>query len=115
MKMRNVSFLSAALFSLTLLLGAGVPTVVAGETILGKTSATQTAACGKCGDGYCAKQCGETARSCPKDCGVVEESIQLVCGKCGDGKCTPQCGENPQSCPKDCGVESQSIVAKTRP
>jgi hypothetical protein len=28
-------------------------------------------ACGKCGDGYCAKQCGETAQSCPKDCGVA--------------------------------------------
>ena len=27
--------------------------------------------CGKCGDGYCAKQCGETARSCPADCGGV--------------------------------------------
>ena len=30
-----------------------------------------TPACGKCGDGYCAKQCGETATSCPKDCGVA--------------------------------------------
>jgi hypothetical protein len=27
--------------------------------------------CGKCGDGYCAKQCGETATSCPSDCGVA--------------------------------------------
>ncbi len=30
-----------------------------------------TPACSKCGDGYCAKQCGETATSCPKDCGVA--------------------------------------------
>ncbi len=28
------------------------------------------AACGKCGDGYCNKRCGETATSCPRDCGV---------------------------------------------
>jgi hypothetical protein len=27
--------------------------------------------CGRCGDGYCAKQCGETAQSCPADCGGV--------------------------------------------
>jgi len=27
--------------------------------------------CGKCGDGYCAKQCGETAKNCPRDCGGV--------------------------------------------
>jgi hypothetical protein len=25
--------------------------------------------CGKCGDGYCNPRCGETATSCPKDCG----------------------------------------------
>jgi len=31
---------------------------------------TPAPACGKCGDGYCAKQCGETAQSCPKDCGT---------------------------------------------
>lgn len=27
------------------------------------------AMCGKCGDGYCNPRCGETATSCPKDCG----------------------------------------------
>lgn len=73
-----------------------------------KPCASATAACGKCGDGYCAKQCGETAQSCPKDCGTVE---RLACGKCGDGRCTPQCGETAQSCPKDCGVETKSLVA----
>lgn len=26
-------------------------------------------ACGKCGDGRCVPQCGETATSCPVDCG----------------------------------------------
>jgi len=28
--------------------------------------------CGKCGDGYCSKSCGENALTCPKDCGEVE-------------------------------------------
>ena len=78
----------------------------------GKACATKVAACGKCGDGYCAKQCGETAQSCPKDCGTVErvQGERLACGKCGDGRCTPQCGETSQSCPKDCGVESDRLV-----
>lgn len=29
------------------------------------------ARCGKCGDGQCVRQCGETAESCPVDCGGV--------------------------------------------
>lgn len=29
----------------------------------------QGAACGKCGDGVCVRQCGENATSCPADCG----------------------------------------------
>ncbi len=27
--------------------------------------------CGRCGDGSCVRQCGETATSCPADCGGV--------------------------------------------
>ena len=30
---------------------------------------TADAMCGKCGDGYCNPRCGETATSCPPDCG----------------------------------------------
>jgi hypothetical protein len=26
--------------------------------------------CGRCGDGQCVKQCGETATNCPADCGT---------------------------------------------
>ncbi len=29
------------------------------------------ATCGKCGDGYCNPRCGETAKTCPRDCGVT--------------------------------------------
>jgi hypothetical protein len=32
-------------------------------------AAASTARCGRCGDGQCVKSCGETAQSCPVDCG----------------------------------------------
>lgn len=98
----------ASLLSIALLLMTGM--VLAASPSAGKPCDTQTAACGKCGDGYCAKQCGETSKSCPADCGVERE--QLACGKCGDGRCTPQCGETATSCPKDCGVESERLVVR---
>jgi hypothetical protein len=31
---------------------------------------TEVNMCGRCGDGQCVKSCGETATSCPADCGV---------------------------------------------
>ena len=31
----------------------------------------QAAACGKCGDGQCVRQCGENERTCPRDCAVT--------------------------------------------
>jgi hypothetical protein len=34
-------------------------------------SCQDQAFCGKCGDGACVRQCGETATSCPADCGGV--------------------------------------------
>lgn len=110
MKMRNVSF-SVALLLLTFMMGATVSAGV-GESILGKQSTAEAAACGRCGDGYCAKQCGENAQNCPKDCGV-EEALQ-ACARCGDGVCAKSC-ETAQSCPKDCGVESQSIIPNAQP
>lgn len=106
------SFMSIALFVLVSI-GASTPMAVAGDSALDKPCATTTttavAVCGRCGDGQCVRSCGETAQSCPRDCGV--ESIKLACGKCGDGRCTPQCGETAASCPKDCGVTSRSAVA----
>lgn len=32
-------------------------------------AAVSAARCGRCGDGQCVKSCGETAQSCPVDCG----------------------------------------------
>ncbi len=62
------------------------------------------AACGKCGDGYCNPRCGETASSCPRDCGATTLAA-AGCGRCGDGYCSPSC-ETAASCPKDCGNTS---------
>lgn len=112
--MKMISLLLALLLGSLLTIGGAIPTANAGNQLSGKAACetTQTAAaCGRCGDGFCAVQCGETAENCPKDCGVVE-SVLLACGKCGDGKCTAQCGETSTSCPKDCGVESQRSVAR---
>lgn len=33
----------------------------------------ENGACGRCGDGFCNKRCGETAASCPGDCGTSTE------------------------------------------
>jgi hypothetical protein len=70
-----------------------------------------SAACGRCGDGQCVKSCGETAQTCPKDCGISTAAATVACGKCGDGKCVPQCGENATTCPRDCGDTSTSAEA----
>jgi hypothetical protein len=42
---------------------------------------TQTAAaCGRCGDRQCVKSCGETATSCPIDCGVPSDNRSSTTG-----------------------------------
>lgn len=76
------------------------------------------AACGRCGDNFCNPRCGETATSCPKDCGGVTlgtqptvEPIELMCGKCGDNFCNPRCGETAASCPRDCGGQTSHMDA----
>lgn len=43
---------------------------LADNTVCGDGWNIAGAACGKCGDGYCNPRCGETATSCPRDCGV---------------------------------------------
>ncbi len=74
--------------------------------------AVATARCGKCGDGACVPQCGETAASCPIDCGTPSTSATQVasCQRCGDGYCAPSC-ENERTCPADC--RSTKASAKT--
>jgi len=49
---------------------AVLPAAVATPTVESSAPA-QELMCGKCGDGYCAKTCGETATSCPRDCGTA--------------------------------------------
>lgn len=112
--MKSMSLLLGILLGSLLMVGSAIPSATAGSlpAVKAACATTQTAAaCGRCGDGFCAAQCGETAENCPKDCGVVE-SFALACGKCGDGHCTAQCGETATSCPKDCGVESQRSTAR---
>jgi uncharacterized low-complexity protein len=87
MKIRDVSLLQIVLFAILLALGGFVPSSMAIPPQTQNVCPVEKAACGKCGDGYCNKRCGETAASCPRDCGVDSESIQLACGRCGDGYC----------------------------
>ncbi len=47
-----------------------LPAPVATTTVESSAPA-QELLCGRCGDGFCAATCGETATSCPKDCGTV--------------------------------------------
>ena len=82
--------------------------VASEPALLPTPSADTLAACGKCGDNYCNPRCGETATSCPRDCGGGggTASVAAACGKCGDGYCNPRCGETATSCPRDCGVKA---------
>jgi hypothetical protein len=76
-----------SLWSLVLCVGVGAAALVATRPVEAERSRVDElrapvcvsdetdeagdAMCGKCGDGYCNPRCGETATSCPKDCGVV--------------------------------------------
>lgn len=65
--MKRSKILMLAIAAFLLVGGSGVYV----NTSLADTLACEIAgSCGKCGDGYCAKQCGETAKSCPRDCGT---------------------------------------------
>jgi hypothetical protein len=90
------------LVSILFSIGLFLPSSQANPPQLEERCTAEAGACGKCGDGFCNKRCGETSASCPKDCGTGSESVQLACGKCGDGYCSKTCGENARSCPRDC-------------
>jgi hypothetical protein len=51
---------------------AVLPAAMATPTVeVTESAPAQELLCGRCGDGFCAATCGETATSCPKDCGTV--------------------------------------------
>jgi hypothetical protein len=76
MKIRLSSLLACAVFSAVFAIGMFVPSSMATTSLIENAASVEVGACGKCGDGYCNKRCGETALSCPKDCGVSSESYQ---------------------------------------
>ncbi len=89
----------------------GATAVPEPDTFMPAEADDSLARCGKCGDNYCNPRCGETATSCPRDCGgttsaVEQQAAAGACGKCGDNVCNPRCGETATSCPKDCGSET---------
>jgi hypothetical protein len=70
MKMlRMLPLLSVALFPFAPASVEEMPQLVLPDTEM--ISCQDQAMCGKCGDGACVRQCGETATSCPADCGGV--------------------------------------------
>jgi hypothetical protein len=72
----KVTKIFLAIFA-SLVMGFGVAfyasSGAAGEAFC-ERGATAAAKCGKCGDGYCNPRCGETAQSCPRDCGGVPQT-----------------------------------------
>jgi hypothetical protein len=50
--------------------------------------AAAAARCGKCGDGQCVKSCGETALSCPVDCGGGGEPSAAAVAPVPASECT---------------------------
>lgn len=64
--LKALSLSSLALFSMAFALSGSPQPLHSGLEL---SACEEQAMCGRCGDGYCAKQCGETAQSCPADCG----------------------------------------------
>lgn len=58
--------------------------------------AATAARCGKCGDGQCVKSCGETAQSCPIDCGGGGEPSAVGAASAQ----TTECATTPDAAPK---------------
>lgn len=83
---RTLSLLLIALFLTVPALAEEAKTQDEGKTSVvaervEQAKAPAPARCGKCGDGQCVPQCGETAQSCPRDCGVPSESLVKQCGE----------------------------------
>jgi hypothetical protein len=67
----SIAILACAIGAFAPFAGATEPAPPASAPAAVSPAPAPAPACGKCGDGYCAKQCGETATSCPKDCGTA--------------------------------------------
>ncbi len=62
-----------------------------------------------CGDGYCCTRAGETAASCPGDCGGCS-CTSWTNGACGGGGCAATMREQTRTCtPAACQAESQCV------
>jgi hypothetical protein len=65
----SMKFLRASMIAIAL----SAVSIAFGYAQFGVTRATEQpqtpAFCAKCGDGQCQKSCGETATTCPRDCG----------------------------------------------
>lgn len=72
MKLRRILLVAAAACAVAYgSFSLGLPVPAADNVQACAEKGQTTARCGKCGDGQCVKSCGETATSCPKDCGGV--------------------------------------------
>lgn len=71
-----------------------------------------------CGDGVCSAESGETAATCPVDCGFCGDNVCSFgensencaedCAFCGDNICSPPIESN-ANCPQDCVVCGDGI------
>ncbi|HEX8282839.1 MAG TPA: hypothetical protein VF588_05770 [Pyrinomonadaceae bacterium] len=73
MKLRRRLLVAAAVFAVAFGTISGALPWTAAD---GGESCFSAGACGRCGDGQCVKSCGETALSCPRDCGVPSDSAR---------------------------------------
>jgi hypothetical protein len=53
--------------------------------------------CGRCGDGQCVKSCGETALSCPVDCGGGGEPSKASAATAQPTECTTPAESTPKT------------------
>jgi 3D (Asp-Asp-Asp) domain-containing protein len=92
-------------------LGSAGPAAGCGNGVCdaGETASSCPADCGGsvapvCGDGRC--DAGETAAACPADCGSSAAPL------CGDGRC--DAGETAAACPADCGSSAAPVCGDGR-
>jgi hypothetical protein len=75
MSLSRVRLIALSICIVGISLGFDGP-VGAAKTLNNGGKQAQAARCGRCGDGQCVRQCGETATSCPADCGVGSTGVK---------------------------------------